>query len=84
MQAVDGVKGYSVLHLLDDFDVIEGNPIDYMHCVLLGVAKKLLKLWFDSTYHRCDWLVFNNLLPVIIGIYMAHALLYTVYPLMIH
>ena len=57
MQVVYGVKGYSVLHLLKTFDIIEGNPIDYMHCVLLGVVKKLFKLWFNSTYHRCEWLV---------------------------
>ncbi len=42
MQVVCGVKGYSVLHILDDFGIIDGNPVDYMHCVLLGVMKKLL------------------------------------------
>ncbi len=57
MQAVCGVKGYSVLHVLDYFDLIDGNPVDYMHCVLLGVIKRLLKLWLDSTNHRCEWLV---------------------------
>ena len=37
------MKGYSMLHLLQNFNVINGNPVDYMHCVLLGVMKKLLK-----------------------------------------
>lgn len=57
LQVVYGVKGYSVLHLLKHFDVIDGNPVDYMHCVLLGVMKKLLGLWLDSRYHCFDWLV---------------------------
>ena len=46
-----------MLHLLRNFDVIDGNPIDYMHCVLLGVMKKLLNLWLNSEHHSSDWLV---------------------------
>lgn len=55
MQVETGVKGYSVLHLVKSFDIIDGNPIDYMHCVLLGVVKKLFNLWFESTHHHCEW-----------------------------
>lgn len=51
------MKGYSVLHLLRNFDVINGNPVYYMHCVLLGVTKKLLNLWLSSEHHSSDWLV---------------------------
>ena len=43
-----GVKGKSVLHSLTDFDIIDNDPVDYMHCVLLGVVRTLLSLWFDS------------------------------------
>ena len=58
---VSGVKGKSVLHSLPDFDMIDGNPIDYMHCVLLGVIKqRLLPLWFDSVYHKKPWYVFGD------------------------
>ena len=53
------MKGYSVLHLLEHFDVINGNPVDYMHCVLLGVMKKLLNLWLDSQNHSSEWLVYK-------------------------
>lgn len=35
-----------------EFDVINSFPIDYMHCVLLGVMPKLFSLWFDSKNHK--------------------------------
>ena len=35
IQAMFGVKGYSPLHLLPSFDIVK---VDYMHCVLIGVA----------------------------------------------
>ena len=54
-QVVCGVKGYSPLHLISSFKVPEFVPVDYMHCVLLGVAKKFAKLWFDSSSHRDEW-----------------------------
>ena len=54
-QVVYGVKGYSPLHLINSFKVPEFVPVDYMHCVLLGVAKKFAKLWFDSSFHRDEW-----------------------------
>ena len=38
--------GRSILEELDYFDMIEDVPLDYMHIVLLGVMKKLLKIWF--------------------------------------
>ena len=57
LQAVFGVKGRSVLHTLTDFDVIDSNPVDYMHCVLLGIVRMLISLWFDSKYHREPWSV---------------------------
>ena len=55
MQVICGVKGYSPLHLLPSFDVIKGIPVDYMHCVLIGVVKNMVKLWFNSTNHRKEW-----------------------------
>ena len=44
---VCGDKGPSALMLLPDFDLIRSTSIDYMHCVLLGVTKNLMTLWFD-------------------------------------
>ena len=48
MQSLYGVKGLSALHILPSFDVVNGTVIDYMHCVLEGVVKKLLNLWFSA------------------------------------
>ena len=48
-RAVDGIKGQSPLACV--FDLVQGIPVDYMHCVLEGVTKKLLETWMSST--RC-------------------------------
>lgn len=37
-KSVYGVKGTCVLQSLPGFDLIDDNPIDYMHCVVLGVV----------------------------------------------
>lgn len=42
-----GVKGPSALTPLQ-FDLVNGVTIDYMHAVLLGVVRFLVKLWFDD------------------------------------
>jgi len=52
---VFGIKGPSWLSVIPDYNVIKGNVIDYMHCVLLGVTKMLLKLWFDSQHSKEMW-----------------------------
>lgn len=41
---VFGIKKPSVLLKLKNFDVVSGLIVDYMHCVLIGVAKKILDL----------------------------------------
>lgn len=55
LQVELGVKGYSPLHLLPYFDIIRCIPVDYMHCVLLGVVKQLSSLWFNSNNHKYEW-----------------------------
>ncbi|XP_071851491.1 uncharacterized protein [Apostichopus japonicus] len=45
---VNGVKGPSFLMGLRRYKFILGTSIDYMHCVLLGITKCLLSLWFSS------------------------------------
>ena len=37
------------------FDIIKGIAVDYMHCVLLGVTKMLMTLWFNKAYVAEDW-----------------------------
>ena len=49
------MKGFSPLHVVDSFRIPERVPVDYMHVVLLGVARKLSKLWFNSSSHKNDW-----------------------------
>lgn len=46
---VNGVKGPSWLSILDNFDIVRGTAIDYMHGVLLGVQKHLLTMWFSPS-----------------------------------
>lgn len=43
-EPVCGVKGPSWLSVVPDYNVIKGNVVDYIHCVLLGVTKMLLRL----------------------------------------
>lgn len=48
--AIMGVKGKSVLSR--NIQLPECVPIDYMHAVLEGVFKSLMKSWFDTSNHR--------------------------------
>jgi hypothetical protein len=43
-----GVKGFSPLVLLPDFDLISGFIPDYMHCVCLEVVHQFLSLGTDG------------------------------------
>lgn len=44
---VNGIKSVSCMIGVVDFNLVHGFSIDYMHCVLLGVVKKLLNLWLE-------------------------------------
>lgn len=55
-----GVKGPSWLCTVPRYNVIDGNVVDYMHCVLLGVTKMLLKLWFNSEHSKELWYCGNQ------------------------
>lgn len=48
----DGVTGLSCLVSMPNFDIIESFGIDYMHCVLLGVMRKLFNFYFDPKYRE--------------------------------
>ncbi|KXJ23145.1 hypothetical protein AC249_AIPGENE10506 [Exaiptasia diaphana] len=45
---INGVRGPSWFAALEHHDIILGTAVDYMHCVLEGVMKLLLELWFTS------------------------------------
>jgi len=47
---VNGVKGPSWLLLFPKFCIVDGIAIDYMHGVLLGVQKLLIRLWFSKDF----------------------------------
>lgn len=49
---LNGIKEMSCMIAAYDFDLINGFAIDYMHCVLLGITKKLLDLWLNSENHN--------------------------------
>lgn len=46
-----GLKGPTWLLTVQP-DTIKGVAIVYMHTVLLGVARRHLSLWFDSSYSK--------------------------------
>ena len=48
----NGIKGPSWLARLESYDIIKGTGVDYMHCVLLGDVKTLMKLWFSSNHSK--------------------------------
>lgn len=45
-----GIKGSSELLRVPSFSVLKSFPLDYLHCVLLGVVKSFLSCWFDSNH----------------------------------
>jgi hypothetical protein len=47
---VQGFKGISGLVALDGFDLMRGVVPDYMHGLLLGITKTLLKKWFSPKF----------------------------------
>ena len=59
-----GIKGPSWLSTIPHYDLIRGTSIDYMHCVLLGVCKQVIKLWTQSKYHKELWYIGNNTVDV--------------------
>lgn len=48
---INGIKSVSCMVAASQFDLVNGFVIDPMHCVYLGVVKKLVHLWLDSKYH---------------------------------
>ncbi|CAN8007110.1 unnamed protein product [Ixodes pacificus] len=53
---VRDIKGPSALINLPAFDIVWSFSPDYMHCVLLGVARQFLELWLSNVgapYYIC-------------------------------
>lgn len=49
-EPIKGIKNVSCMIVATNFDLVDGFAIDAMHCVHLGVMRKLLSLWLDSEY----------------------------------
>jgi len=52
---INGIKGKSVLSGI--VDLVNGVPLDYMHCVLEGVTKWMLDKWVSSPNHSCAYYI---------------------------
>lgn len=48
---LSGIKNVSCMIAAYDFDLVNGFSVDYMHCALLGITKKLLDLWLNPANH---------------------------------
>lgn len=46
---VNGVRTVSPLIKLEHFNIVWGFVPDYMHCILLGVARQFMEHWLDDT-----------------------------------
>lgn len=55
----NGVKGANPLLLIKNFNIVDGFVVDYMHGVLLGVAKHMCSLWFESQ-PNVNWYIGNK------------------------
>ncbi|CAG2218049.1 unnamed protein product [Mytilus edulis] len=62
--AVNGIKGPSWLTFFPLFNIIDGIAIDYMHGVLLGVMKLMLKLWFSPQLKNKVFSIHNHIADV--------------------
>ena len=55
-----GIKGPCWFTLLTSYDFVRGNCIDYMHCLLLGITKRLITLWFSKEKEKEDYSAFKS------------------------
>ena len=61
---INGVKGPTALYLAKNYDVIKGTSVDYMHGVLLGVMKTLMKLWFDKAHNKEEYSCYSKITEI--------------------
>ena len=58
------MKGPSQLAIVPKFDLVRGVAVDYMHCVLLGATRLLLRLWFDSHHYHEPWYIGRRVMEI--------------------
>lgn len=54
---IKGFKGFSVLALAPNFNMVFGFEIDAMHSDFLGLRRQLISLLFDSYNHQSDFYI---------------------------
>ncbi|KAH7959014.1 hypothetical protein HPB49_007323 [Dermacentor silvarum] len=54
---VNGLKGLSPLVNLPGFDLVHGQAVEYMHCILLGVTRQITDYWFDPSNSQEDFYI---------------------------
>jgi hypothetical protein len=54
---IKGVKGRTSLLRIRGFNPMLQVPVDFMHCCLLGVTKKLIDLWTNKSYKNCAFYI---------------------------
>ncbi|XP_042897703.1 uncharacterized protein [Parasteatoda tepidariorum] len=54
-----GIKGRSPLAVIPHFNVVQGFSPDTMHSVFLGVCKRIVSLWLDTTNKDKDYYIGN-------------------------
>ena len=59
-----GVRGLSWFLYVPKFDIVRGVAVDYMHCIMLGIVKMLLSLWFDKSYRNESFNISDKLTDV--------------------
>jgi hypothetical protein len=57
--AVHGIKGPSFLMFMNSFNFVRSTSVDYMHCILLGITKLLLTLWFSASHRDSKFSMYN-------------------------
>ena len=53
------VRGLS--WFLSKFDIVLGVAVDNMHCIIMGIVKMLLSLWFDRSNRNESFNIGDNL-----------------------
>ena len=56
-----GIKYPTWLHGIRSYDLVNEVGIDYMHGVMLGVTKLMLKLWFSNEHKKESFSVHDRL-----------------------
>lgn len=68
----NGVKGACVLSLHNPFDLAKGTVVYALHCIFLGVASRLVSLWFDKNNRGKDFYIGNKVLVDLFWGWVCH------------